>query len=142
MERKPRPPLEPKKEGIATSSFIIVIIVMILLAIMVIILMILFFRRDANLIDPSKCPPSVTGLVATPDTQINTLASNCGTQADCTFVVNSLEQAATTCSGLSGSKCAAFTLTPIANSNTYTMKISSSTGKSALVGSDTYIPVG
>uniref|UniRef100_A0A6C0CGW1 Uncharacterized protein n=1 Tax=viral metagenome TaxID=1070528 RepID=A0A6C0CGW1_9ZZZZ len=141
MDRSLRKPPECKKEGISPAAFITTIVFMILLAILVIIIMILYFRKGANLIDPSKCPAAISGLVATPDTTINTVATNCGSQADCTYTVNSLEQAALLCSSLSGSKCAAFTLKQINNSNTYTMTISSATGKSALVGSDTYVPV-
>lgn len=128
----------PKREGIAPLSFGIAIVFLVIFLALIIVLIILYYRRDANLIDPSNCPEKVTGILATPDTQINQLASNCGSQADCTFLVSSLKDAVQTCTGLGSTKCAAFTLKQVNNSNGYTMTVSSSTGTSALSGSDSY----
>jgi hypothetical protein len=141
MDRRTREPAEPKKEGISPAAFGVSVTVMILLAILVILFMVLYFRKNGNLIDPSKCPAAVSGLAASPDTTINTVATNCGSQANCTYTVPTLSGAATICTSLGATKCAAFTLTPIAATTTYTMTVSSTTGTSPLAGSNTYVPV-
>lgn len=128
----------PKREGVAPLAFGISTIFLVILLALVIVLIILYFRRDANLINPANCPEKIVGVLATPNTQINQIASNCGSQSDCTFLIASLGEAVQTCKDLGSEKCAAFTLEQINNSNGYTMKVSSSTGTSALSGADTY----
>ena len=140
MDRRTREPVEPKREGISPAAFIVAIVVMIVLALLVIFYMVLYNRKNGNLINPSNCPPAVSGLVATPDTTINTVGTNCGSQANCTYTVSTLGDAAIICTSL-GTKCAAFTLTPIAFTSTSTMTVASTTGTSVLAGSDTYVPV-
>lgn len=129
---------EGKREGIAPAAFGVSIVFLIIFLALIIVLMIFYFRRDSTLIKPEDCPEKITGVLATPDTQINQLASDCGVQADCTFLVASLKDAVQTCTGLGSSKCAAFTLKQVNNTNGYTMTVSSGTGISALSGSDSY----
>lgn len=141
MDRRTRETVEVKKEGISPLALVIAIIVMVILAIMVILYMVLYYRKNGNLIDPSNCPPAVSGLVAIPDTTINTVGTNCGSQADCTYTVTTLGDAAAICTSLGTSKCVAFTLTPIALTSASTMTVSSASGTSTLVGSNTYKPI-
>jgi hypothetical protein len=133
-----REEIAPKGEGIAPLAFGISTVFLVILLALVIILLILYFRRDSTLIKTENCPEKITGVLASPDRQINAVATNCGSQADCTFLVNSLSTAVQTCNELGSSKCAAFTLKQINNTNGYTMTVSSETGNSADPGSDTY----
>ena len=133
-----RSPVMEEKKGFSPAAFYIALIMLIILAIIVIILIILYFRKGSDLINPADCPAGVTGLGAEPDTTVATPATNCGSNATCTYTVTSLQQAQTTCSSLGPSKCAKFSLAPVNNSNNYTLTISSSTATSSLTGSNSY----
>lgn len=138
---QPPPHLDERPTGktISRSAFIIILIVLIIFAIVIIVLMYLYFTQTANSINPSSCPKKVTGVLATPSTDIDNIASNCGNTANCTFTVNGLNDAVTLCKSFGPSKCASFSLQLQTGLSTYTMKVSSDTGTKASSGSDTYI---
>lgn len=130
--------VEQKKEGIAPVAFGLVVIIAIVLAVLVVVLIILYYRRDSNLINVDECPPALEGLLVQSDKQLNTTATNCGTQINCTYTVNSVKEAEQICRNLGTTKCAAFTMTQVPNSDQYTMKVSEETGTSTAVGSETF----
>lgn len=138
MSRRPLCKEPPKIEGYSKVAFFIMLITTIILALVVIILLVLYFRRNSGLVDPKNCPQKVSGAVATPDTTITNLASNCGNVANCTFTVNSLQDAVDICKNLGPSKCAAFAMQQQPLSNDYTMTVSSGTATIAQANSDTY----
>lgn len=127
-----------KKEGISPIAFGISVTFLIILAVLVVILIILYYRRDSNLIKTENCPPSISGLVVQSDNQLNTTATNCGTQINCTYTVQSLKEAEQICRNLGTVKCAAFSLKQVPNSDDFTMKVSDETGVSIDLGSDVY----
>jgi hypothetical protein len=129
----------PTGKTISRSAFIIILIVLIIFAIIIIILMILYFSQNANCVNPSSCPKKVVGVVATPDTDIDNLASNCGSTADCTFTVNDLNDAVTLCKSFGPTKCESFSLQLQTGLSTYTMKVCSDTGTTTSTGSNTYV---
>tara|TARA_R110001632_G_scaffold112178_4_gene223176 strand:+ start:1286 stop:1729 length:444 start_codon:yes stop_codon:yes gene_type:complete len=127
-----------KREGFSPIAFGLSTTIAIILAVALIILIILYFRRDSNLINTDECPPALEGLLVQSDKQLNTTATNCGTQTNCTYTVNSVKSAEQICRDLGSLKCAAFTMTQLPSSDQYTMKVSSETGTSIDVGSETY----
>jgi hypothetical protein len=131
-------PKTKPKNGASPPAIVIAVVVIVILAVLVAVFMILYFRKNATLIKPSECPKKVTGLLVIPDKQINQLASNCGTQVDCTFQVDTLQEAVDKCTSFGTTKCASFTLKQVPLSDSFTMKISEATGTSVDVGSDTY----
>ena len=132
------PPKKGKKEGVSPAALTVALVIVVALAATVIVFMVLYFRKNATLIKPSECPEKITGLLVRPNQQINQLATNCGSQVDCTFQVASVQEAVDKCQSFGNSKCVSFTLKQVPNTDLYTMKISDSTDSSLDVGSDTY----
>lgn len=126
------------EKGVASSAFGISVAFVVVLAILVVVLMVLYFRRDKSLIKPSQCPEKVNGLLVKSDMGLTQVASNCGSQVDCTFQVASVQDGVNLCTSLGPSKCASFSLTQVQNSDLYTMKVSDATTTSVSVGTDTY----
>jgi len=140
VSKNPPPPPSTKK-CFSTPSFAILVTAVIIFGIVAIIFIILYFRQNSGLIDPANCPPKVTGLIASPNVNISTPATNCGNIANCTYTVTSLANADQICIGLGTSKCAAFSLTHVPLTNNYTMVVSSSTSTTVASGTDTYVPL-
>lgn len=125
-------------KGVAPAAFGISIFFILVIVAALVVFMILYFRKNAALIKPSQCPDKVSGLLVNADVTVTQVASNCGTQADCTFQTGSVKDAVTICENLGPAKCASFSLSQIQNSDLYTMKVSDATTTSVSVGTDTY----
>lgn len=109
--RERRPPQQaPESKGYSPAAFIIVLIIAILMTIFLVIALVLYFRKNASQIDPAECPELITGVLAQPDTEVSTPATNCGSNLDCTYEVGSLSEAVSTCATLGTSKCVKFSL--------------------------------
>lgn len=138
MSRRPLYDEPPKIEGYSKASFFIMLITTIILAVILVVILIIYFQRGATLIDPSKCPVKVSGILINPNTKVTTVATNCGNVTNCTFTVGSVQESVDICKNLGPSKCAAFSMQQQTNSNSYTMIVSSSTDISTQNGSDAY----
>jgi hypothetical protein len=128
----------PKPSGIAPLAFGISVTFTIVLAVILVILMVLYFRRDTTLIKASECPEKVTGLLVQGDKIVTQAASNCGTQIDCLFQVESVQEAVTKCTDLGIDKCKSFSLTQIPDTDLYDMQVSDGIDTSVSVGTDTF----
>lgn len=135
------PPPSPTTKKYSTASFAILLTAAIIFGIIAIIFIILYFRGNSSKIDPSQCPPKVTGLVVTTNTKITTPATNCGNVSNCTYTVSTLENARGICLGLGSTKCASFSLEQQPLSNNYTMIVSSSTATTPTTGTDTFTTI-
>ncbi len=136
MSSRRRDDAPPKRDGYAPFSFWLVTVVLILVVIALIIMIILYFTTQTNLIDPANCPEKIEGIVVTPDSRIATLASNCGSNPNCTFTVGSIAEAVQICSNIGNVKCAAFSLEQQTDSDNFTLTISESTDVIAEIGVD------
>lgn len=135
-----RPPYNepPKVEGYSKSAFFIMLITTIIVAVILIVILILYFRRGSTLVDPSKCPTKVSGILVSTNTKVASPATNCGNVANCTFTVPSIQDGVDICKNLGPSKCAIFSMEQQSNSNDYTMVVSSTTDTASQNGSDVF----
>jgi hypothetical protein len=139
MSRRPLCNEPPKIEGYSKASFFIMLITTIILAVILVVILIIYFQRGATLVDPSKCPVKVSGILISPNTKVTTVATNCGNVANCTFAVGSVQDAVDICKNLGPTKCSTFSMQQQSNSNNYTMVVSSSTNISSQNDSDSYL---
>lgn len=127
-----------KTNGKSPFAFYMMLIFVILVVIILIIIIVLYFRQQSALIDPANCPEKITGLVATSNAKISTIATNCGNNPNCTYTVASLGDAEQICLDLGTAKCKAFSLEQQPNTNNFTLTISSSINTVTSTGIDTY----
>lgn len=129
---------EPAKiEGFSKTSFYTMLIFTIIVSVVIIVVLYLYFRRDASRIDPAECPEAVSGLVLTPDKRVEQVASNCGSNLNCTYTVGSVAEARDICLNLGTEKCVSFSLTQQPLSSDYTMVVSEGTETVDVTGTDT-----
>ena len=128
---------EPTIEGFSSGAFFTMLIFTIIVAIVLIVVLYLYFRQDASKISASECPEAVTGILVNPGKRVAAVAENCGTNANCQYIVNSVAAGVQICADLGSSKCAAFTLTQIPDSDDFDMVVSEFTDTIDVAGADT-----
>lgn len=126
-----------KSKGFSSAAFYALLITTIVAAVVLIVILYLYFRQQGSRIDPNQCPEALSGILITPDKQVATTASNCGTVLNCEYTVGTISEAVTICQELGPNKCKAFSLRQVTNSDDFTMLVSDSTNTIDVIGTDT-----
>ena len=117
----------PKREGYSQGAFFTMLIFTIIVGIIIVVVLYLYFRQDGSRIDPNECPEALTGILINPDKRVATVATNCGTNLNCTYTVQTVAEAVAICNDLGSNKCAAFSLQQIPLTDDFDLVISEST---------------